>query len=286
MYDSHAHLTDAKLQPHTKMILDNFATKGGKGILNVGFSPENNLAVLKMAREWKAHPVKLYNAIGLHPELFTPTTTEVQPLTTLNAVTKALAQFEKLVDENIEEIHAIGETGLDYYHLFFSDGLSIEEKENSRELQLHSFRRHLEIALEYNLPLTIHMRDSKDSEMVYEDALKAVAEVGKGRLKGSFHSYTGPKKYVKDIIDLGFYIGVNAIVTYKNANNVRELVKEIPTDRLLLETDAPWLPPHEIRANKKLDFRMGQPSDIFIVKEYLEGEGIIEGYRENFNLLF
>jgi TatD DNase family protein len=135
------------------------------------------------------------------------------------------------------------------------------------EAQKMSFRRHLEIALKLNKPLTIHSRDPKGETVCTEEVLKMVSEVGKGKLRGSFHSYTGETKYVKEILDLGFHIGVNGIVTYPSAQNVRDMVMTVPNDRILFETDCPLLPPQSVRENKELEINYGQPSD---VKEILE----------------
>jgi TatD DNase family protein len=268
MIDSHAHLSDSEIKSKVNELLLNFEGLGGKGVLNVGHSPENNLEILKMSRELQNKKVKVYSALGLHPELFSPISTGVEKhITTFEDANKALKNYEKLVRNNIDDVDFIGETGLDYYHFFLSPELTVEQKETARELQLHSFRRHCEIALDLDLPLTIHVRAEEGSNRAVEDALSIITEIGKGRLKGSFHSYTSNMDFVDDILAMGFYIGVNGIVTYNKADNVKEIARKVPMDRLLLETDAPWLPPHAVRSNKKLEFRKGQPSDIFIIAE-------------------
>jgi len=289
MIDSHAHLTDTELKPKIKDLLSNFHKIGGIAVLNVGHSAENNLQVLQMYRTLKNNPIKIYNGIGLHPEIFSPISNEIDKhLTTFETTNKALTQYENLVENNLDVLSFIGETGLDYYHFYLTKGLTIQQKESARELQLHSFRRHCEIALKHNLPMSIHVRDQETSDNAVKDALAIISEIGKGRLRGSFHSYTSNIDFVQDILAMGFYIGVNGIVTYKKADNVRNIVKEIPSDRLLLETDAPWLPPHTIRNNKKLSFRKGQPTDIFIIAETvaevknIEKRSILQYAKNNF----
>jgi TatD DNase family protein len=105
--------------------------------------------------------------------------------------------------------------------------------------------------------------------MCIEDTLRIVSQIGKGKLRGSFHSYTGDGKYVKEILDLGFHIGANGIVTYPSAQNIRDLVLKLPSERILIETDCPLLPPQSVRRNKKLEIRYGQPSDVKEILDYI-----------------
>jgi TatD DNase family protein len=289
MIDSHAHLSDSEIKSKVNELLMNFEELGGAAVLNVGHSPKNNIEILNMSRELKNKKIKVLSAIGLHPELFSPISSGVEKhITTFEDTNKALKNYEQLVRDNIDEIDFIGETGLDYYHFFLSPELTVGQKETARELQLHSFRRHCEIALEFSLPLTIHVRAEEGSNRAVEDALSIITEIGKGRLKGSFHSYTSNIDFVDDILAMGFYIGINGIVTYNKADNVKEIARKVPLDRLLLETDAPWLPPHAVRSNKKLEFRKGQPSDIFIIAETvgevkgISKEKVLESARDNF----
>lgn len=293
MIDSHAHLNSEELYPQLDEFLIIFADQGGEAVLNVGHSPETNFEALDLARKRKNIPnPKIYTAIGLHPEIFSPTSFYAQKFDSYDAARKALRQYEAKLEENIQLVDAIGETGLDYYRLFETDSLTMEQKEEYREIQLMAFRKHCELALKHNKPLTIHTREQKGSTRAIDDTLAIISEIGKGTLKGSFHSYTGDHNYLDDIFNLGFYIGVNAIVTYPSADDVRELCKQIPDEKLLLETDTPWLPPQSVRQNKKLSYRLGQPADIkeiaFKVAEVrgVSVEEILQLTTNNFKTLF
>lgn len=269
MIDSHAHLTSQEVSSNLGAVLKDFVVAGGKGILNVGHSPESNLEILQLSRQKDGiTSPKIDTAIGLHPEIFSPTSSYAKPFTTYDSARKALSEYAKLLERNLGIVDAIGECGLDYYRLFESKELSMTQKEEVREIQIMAFRKHVELSLKHKLPLTIHIREEKGSSRCIEDALQIVSEVGKGSAKGSFHSYTGDQENLQHILDLGFYVGFNGIITYKSADNVRELCKLVPMDRILLETDTPYLPPTQVRDDKARSYKMGQPSDLqYIAKK-------------------
>jgi len=110
--------------------------------------------------------------------------------------------------------------------------------------------------------MSIHARDMNGYTECLEDVLRIVAQEGRGQLKGSFHSYTGNLDFLTDILDMGFYIGFNGIITYKSGENVRDILKEVPLERILFETDGPFLPPQSVRKDKKIKEKYAQPKDI------------------------
>lgn len=131
-----------------------------------------------------------------------------------------------------DKIVAIGEIGLDYYY------------DNSpREKQKEIFRKQLEIAEKRNLPVIIHTRDAMG------DTYDILSEF-KGKVKGVMHCYTGSSEMAKRFMELGYYISISGTVTFKNAVNVREMVKTIPLDNLLVETDSPYLTPEPNRGKR------------------------------------
>jgi TatD DNase family protein len=140
--------------------------------------------------------------------------------------------------------------------------------------------------------MSIHARELNAKNDCVNDTLKILAEEGKGKIKGVFHSYTGTQEGLKMILDMGFFIGFNAILTYPSGKNVRELLKNTPTDRILFETDGPFLPTQKIRRNNKAKLPFGKPSD---VREILEVAADIKGISskrledetdKNFELIF
>lgn len=258
MHDSHTHLTIDPISNNILSALESFKHKGGKWLLNTSHDIESLNTVFQISKEYEnKFPGIILTALGLHPEIYNTAEESI-----FKKVNKNTERFEKKLKENIKNVSAIGETGLDYYHIFNNSAISPEDREIIIEAQKMSLRKHLELALELNLPLTLHTRDIHGTSSSTEDMLRLIAEVGNGRLRGSFHSYTGDIKHINEILDLGFHIGFNGIITYPSGGSVREILRNTPIDRILFETDAPLLPPQKVRNNKKLAIRYGQPSDI------------------------
>jgi len=143
----------------------------------------------------------------------------------------------KLIDELLKnkeknKIIAVGECGLDFYW----PGYSIQ---NQKDL----FKAQIELSLEHNLALTIHTRNAS------EETLKILEEF-KGQIKGVLHCFSENIEYAHQIIDIGLLLGIGAIITYPKNNQLREVIKEIPLEKIVLETDAPWLPPQSIRGKQ------------------------------------
>ncbi len=286
MHDSHIHLTTQPLSDYQERALENFVQKGGKHILNCGNSIETSLQVLETYEKYKVkYPNLIQNAIGIHPENYHPDNQEKN-------FEQTIEEFKNIVEKNKIKIHAIGETGLEYYNLLNRSDISFEKKEETIEIQKKSFREHIKVALDYNLPMTIHSRDEKNSEFCTKDLLDIFLIEGKTNLKGSMHSYTGNEKFLPQIIELGLCIGFNAIITYKNGSSVREILKKTPVENILFETDAPFLPTDSVRKNKKATIRFGQPSDILEIAKVageikdMETEKILEITNENYKRVF
>ncbi len=292
MNDSHAHLTTPPISENLDSILKDFLDRGGKHILNVAYDPESMNSVLQQFNKYQGmYPGLILNAIGIHPEHFSENY-DSNGLTLFEKTKKLLDSFENILEQSKDRIHAVGETGLDYFHIFRDTSLTSQERDEIMEVQRNSFRKHAQLALQYNLPLTIHTRDLAEKDMATVDALEILAEVGKGRLKGSFHSYTGKLDHVNEIVSLGFHIGFNAIITYPSGASVHEILKATPEERILFETDSPLLPAQSVRSDRKRKDKFGKPSDI---EEIIQTAAKIKGSTydrllkisdENFSNLF
>jgi TatD DNase family protein len=139
-------------------------------------------------------------------------------------------QIKKLAQHAREnKVIALGETGLDYYHKPFD-----------KELQIKSFKAHLDLAVTTGLPLTLHVRESADDAM-------AILESYKGKIRAAMHCFQQSLEVAKTVIDWGFYLGISGTVTYPKNESLRQIVKEVSLDHLILETDAPFLPPQPHR---------------------------------------
>jgi TatD family hydrolase len=304
MTDSHAHLITPPISENFKGIISLFIENGGKYILDCSTDLESTFTLLKKKREYDAiAPGVVKVAIGLHPELFISSSPDFSDQSkTSNSITrpsyestrKLISRYEECLKGNLNMINAVGETGLDYYWLFKDkeESGAIENANRLEEIEMEkmSFIRHVELAYEFNLPLTVHSREIKGETQCIEDALKIITQSGQGKVKGCMHSYTGSKNYIKDIIDLDFCIGFNQIVTYKSAEDVREIAKETPLEMILLETDCPFLPLRKPYAESGTNY--GSPVDIKVIAQVIgevkgiSREDVIYQTDKNFERIF
>ncbi|MBD3329664.1 hypothetical protein GF357_04185 [Candidatus Dojkabacteria bacterium] len=260
MTDSHCHLDHGLLKENLDDELESFVKNGGVRILNAGSSIEDFPLTIATARKYRTiYPNLIKSSLGLHPETLYSNSVASSETISLEKVNLLVSEFESTVEKNIDLLSSIGETGLDYHQLIGSeiDHSEIENVTEVIEAQKLSFRRHLIKAIEHKLPLTIHSRENQGQSECIQDSLKIITEIGKGQIQGSMHSYTGPIEQLQDILDLGLFVGFNGIITYKSGGDVRELLKQTPIERILLETDAPYLPLRHKNAQS-----YGNPTDI------------------------
>lgn len=157
------------------------------------------------------------------------------------------ATYEELLTmASRDEVVAIGETGLDYYY-----------SEETKDVQLQSFVDHIKVANELNKPLIIHTRDAREDTINLLRAHKAEST------QGVLHCFTESWEMAEEAIELGFYISISGIVTFKSASELQEVVKRIPLERLLVETDSPWLAPVPYRG------KQNQPGYVVEVAEFI-----------------
>ena len=260
MHDSHIHLNLSPLQENLEQVIDDFQEQNGKHILTQSTDLLDYKENLEIS---KRYPDVVQLALGLHPTVFEEYTVQRNIFKDIQKKSlKMIVEFEEIFEKTIKDISAVGETGLDYHQ--FNNDQTVDEdiKEELCELQKISFTKHIQLALKHNLPMSIHARDMNGCTECLEDVLRVVAQEGKGQLRGSFHSYTGDIDSLKEILDMGFYIGFNGIITYKSGENVRDILRAVPLERILFETDGPFLPPQSVRKDKSLKEKYAQPKDI------------------------
>ncbi|MGZ3771328.1 MAG: TatD family hydrolase [Bdellovibrio sp.] len=211
--DIHAHLD--KLEEGVEAAILNAKSVGVKKIITIGTEPADHPIVLDIARKY--YP-EVYCTLGVHPH-------------DGKVYTEAAGKFiEEHVSENC--VVAVGEIGLDYYY-----------EESPRQIQQDAFRAQLEIAKKTNMPVEIHTRDAD------EDTVTILNEF-KGSVGGVIHCFTGTEWLARQVLDLGYNISISGVVTFKNADSLRQIVKFIPLDRIHVETDAPFLAPIPMRGKK------------------------------------
>lgn len=208
IFDTHAHYDDAAFDEDRETILRELKSNGVDLILNCASSYESIDKTYRLTIENDF----IYGALGIHPENADEFNDNVEK------------EIVNLISTN-KKIIAIGEIGLDYYW-----------KENpSREIQKDVFRRQMKLAEELNLPVVIHDRDA------HGDTLEIIKEFPE--VTGIIHCFSGSAEFAVECIKLGYYIGIGGVVTFKNAKKVVEVVSKIPLERILVETDAPYMAP-------------------------------------------
>ena len=268
MHDSHIHMALSPLKENYLGDIQEFVENGGKKILVQSTESSDIQDTLDIVKDINiSFPNIADLALGLHPTIFTEAYERNTNIDIYMYGKKQLDFLKEIFEKNKKDVKAIGECGLDYFDINTYLNISEEEKEEIKEAQKISFRSHCKLAKENNLALSIHSRDISGSKECTKDVLEILASEGKGILKGAFHSYTGSIEMVDDILDMGFYIGFNAIITYPSGDDVREILKKTPIENILFETDGPFLPTQSIRKNKKASKKYGRP---VLIKEIIE----------------
>ena len=219
MFDSHCHLTAPQLAPQFESALERALAAGVTGFLNIGDNLVSSRLACFQAKNTPEHSAVMCSSAGIHPQ---------------NALEfsfdTSITELRDLARE--PEVVAIGEIGLDYLY----DDAHPEYPGASRNIQERVFRAQLELALELDLPIVIHNRHADD------DLLRIVADYAPG-LRGVFHCFGSAPEVAQRVLNLGFHLGFTGLLTFKNAEQVRTVARLCPTDRLLIETDSPYLAP-------------------------------------------
>ena len=243
LFDTHAHMDDRAFDADRKALLQSLPEQGIGLLMNPGCSLESsrNASVLSKTYDY------IYAAVGSHPDAADEVNDDV------------LEEYRKLCKLN-PKIKAIGEIGLDYHY-----------EDIPRDLQKKAFIAQMELARELNLPVIVHERDA------HEDGMAIVREFSD--VKGVFHCYSGSAEMARQLVDLGWYIGFTGVLTFKNARKAIETVEAIPLERIVIETDCPYMAPEPFRG------RRNDPGKIYRMAEKLaeiKGISVEEARRITF----
>lgn len=234
IFETHAHYDDEKFDIDREELLNSMKEQGIGTIVNVGSDMKTS--------QWTAEAVKrysiMYGAVGVHPS-------ETEGMTQKDIdVLKRLSQQEKIV--------AIGEIGLDYYW-----------DEPDRQIQKKWFEAQMNLAKEVHLPIIIHSRDAA------KDTKDMMAAAHAKDIGGVVHCYSYSKEMAREFLNMGFYLGIGGVVTFKNARNLKETVAYAPMDRIVLETDCPYLAPEPNRGKRNSSLNL-----VYVAKAIGEIKGI------------
>ena len=214
--DTHAHLTFPEFKIDLPEVIQRAKEANLEAIINIALDDEALTASLKIAEEY---PSYVFNAYGLHPHDASTWTDDIAKKI------RELAKDKKII--------AVGEMGLDYHY-----------KLSPIDVQKEVFRKSLQLAQELDLPAVIHSREAS------KDTMMLIHQENQGKLKGVLHCFGGDMDLGREALDLGLYISFTANATFPKANKVRDAAKEIPLDRIMIETDCPFLAPQVFRGKR------------------------------------
>ncbi len=213
LFDTHAHLNDPAFDPDRAELMAGLGEKGIGYVMNAGCSLESSGEIIQMAEKYPW----LYASVGSHPD-------------SADEVNETVIEAYRLLAKH-EKVKAIGEIGLDYYY-----------EDIPREIQKRAFRMQMELAKELDMPVIIHEREAHD------DGMRIVKEFP--TVKGVFHCYSGSAEMARQLVNMGWYIGFTGVLTFKNARKAVETAASIPLDRIVLETDCPFMAPEPYRGKR------------------------------------
>lgn len=213
--DSHAHYDDESFDKDREGVFDQIRENGVIGILNCASSYNSLKATDKLTKDYDF----ILGALGIHPE-------------NANEMKEDTIKEIKDYIKNNDKIVAIGEIGLDYYW----------DENPPKEVQKEIFRKQMALARELDLPVVIHDRDA------HSDTLEIIKEFPE--VRGVVHCFSGSVEFAKECIKLGYYIGFTGVITFKNAKKIVGVAKEVPLDKILVETDCPYMAPEPNRGKR------------------------------------
>ncbi len=228
LIDTHCHLNDEQLENDTKDIIERAKEHNVKKLVCVGASLSSSVKAVEIANEYD----NVFAVIGVHPD-------------DANTFNDDILDKLRELAKNNKKVVAIGEIGLDYHFV-----------QDNKEAQKQCFIKQIELANELDLPIVIHTRDAMgdtlDIVRKYKDKIK------KG---GIFHCFHGSKEVLCEINKMGFYVSYGGAITFNNANSLREIVKQTPLDKILTETDCPYMAPVPLRGT------INEPKNIDLIFE-------------------
>jgi len=223
--DSHCHLDYEPLINNIDQILLNAKKNNIAKLLTIGTSLESSKKVLDIINKYS----NVYGAIGIHP----------------NSTTGNLEKLDDILalKNNNKKVIAFGETGLDYFY-----------KRSEKNDQIFAFEKHIEFSIAKNVPVIIHTRDADD------DTISIIKKYYK-KTNFLIHCFTGTLDFAKKLLDLNCIISFSGIITFKKSNNLRDVVKYVPLEKMIIETDSPYLSPDPFRG------KSNEPANVKIVAE-------------------
>lgn len=251
IFDTHAHYDDEAFDADREALLSGMEEHGIEAVVNIGAGLRSSENTLELVKRWP----NVYGAVGVHPN-------EAQELDEERMEwLKQAAAADKIV--------AIGEIGLDYYW-----------NEPEREIQKKWFLRQLELAREVRLPVVIHSRDAAQDTLEFMKAAHA-EEIG-----GVIHCFSYGVELAREYLNMGFYLGIGGVLTFKNARRLKEVAVFAPLDRLVLETDSPYLAPVPFRGKRNSSWNLPYVAEALAQIRGISPEEVILATNRNAKALY
>lgn len=248
IFDTHAHYDDERFDEDRFELFNEMFASGVCGIINCGCTVESSKTSIAFAEKYP----QIYAAVGIHPQNAAEESADA-----LDKI-EALAKHEKVV--------AIGEIGLDYYYDY-----------TPKEMQLEYFEKQILLAKKLDLPVIVHDREA------HQDCVDMLL---KHNPKGVMHCFSGSVETAKQLIDIGFYIGLGGSVTFKNAKKPAEVAASIDLSKLLLETDCPYMTPVPFRGRRNHSALISHTAEKIAELRGITAQEVIDAARENAHKLF
>ncbi|MBA4749729.1 MAG: TatD family hydrolase [Alphaproteobacteria bacterium] len=254
--DTHCHLTYEETPEDVVGVIDRARTAGVGAFMSIGCRLDDIPALEILAANYQ----DIFFSVGIHPH---------EAEETLGKV--SLAALRSILEEKLAhaKMLGIGETGLDYFY-----------DHSPREIQKDVFRLQINLAKDHDLPLIIHTRDADD------DTLSILKEEAGPHVKGVLHCFSGSRRLFEEGVGLGLYVSASGIVTFNKAADLREVFKDVPLDRLLLETDAPYLAPTPHRGKRNESAYMIHTAKVIADLKEISLEALQAQTTKNFLTLF
>lgn len=253
IFETHAHYDDEKFDGDREELIAELRKAGISHVINVGASIESTKTTLELV---KKHDF-MYAAVGVHPS----------DVDGLNEETFAWLAEQTRLDKTV----AVGEIGLDYYW---------DKEPEVQKNQRIWFQKQMELARKADLPVIIHSRDAA------EDTMRIMKEVHAEEIPGVIHCYSYSPEMAKEFVKMGYYIGVGGVVTFKNAKKLVQTVQEIPIERILLETDCPYMAPEPHRGTRNSSLNLPYVAAKIAELKGISAEEVISITEQNAYRLF
>ena len=248
IFDSHAHYDSERFLEDQDSVINEIFNNGVANVINVGCDIESSINSIELAKKYK----HFYASVGIHPHEAS------------NVTDDYLEQLEKFTKD--DKVIAIGEIGLDYFYDL-----------SDRESQKKVFEQQLKLAQKLDLPIIIHSRDA------VQDTMELLS---KYKLRGVQHCFTGSAETAKEVVKLGMYIGFTGVVTFQNARKTLEVIEATPLDRILLETDCPYMAPVPFRGQRTTSDMIEKTAETIAKIKGIDTQELINIASNNTKTLF